>query len=307
MKQNRSSVQHLVAHISPMAWKPELEKASERYHLIGCWVAILFDPVFAFTDYINTPEHWKLLLLIRVCVSMLILVTVLTKDKLNLSTYVVVSVPFVLISLQNAFTYSLIGTEDLVGHNLNYMALFVGAAMFVLWRLSFSVVIVVVSGIATAWCIYQNPAFNTDEFFLKGGLLLLVVAIFMIALIQTRYQLTIREIKARLALMMSKEEIETQAEHISALNENLEGLVVLRTLELEKKNKALEDYAFINAHKLRAPVASLLGLIHLLGKADLKGDAGNIIGHMKDSADKLDDVVRTITRAIEAGDRDKQA
>jgi light-regulated signal transduction histidine kinase (bacteriophytochrome) len=39
-----------------------------------------------------------------------------------------------------------------------------------------------------------------------------------------------------------------------------------RTRELEKKNKALEEYAFINAHKLRSQVASILGLINLISK-----------------------------------------
>ena len=137
MKRDVITAQHLILQIPKEAWKAELEKASSRYHLMACWVAILFDPVFALTDYINIPENWELLLAIRVGVSFFILMTIVLQKKFNISTYKVVAVPFFLISLQNAFTYSLIGDEDLLGHNLNYMALFVGASMFVLWRCLF--------------------------------------------------------------------------------------------------------------------------------------------------------------------------
>ena len=70
----------------------------------------------------------------------------------------------------------------------------------------------------------------------------------MIVLIKTRYNLTVKEIKARLALQQSNNEIQAQAEEIKMINENLEHLVQQRTLELEKKNnsnhnpKILQNY-----------------------------------------------------------------
>ena len=109
-------------------------------------------------------------------------------------------------------------------------------------------------------------------------------------------QLKTEEIQAQ------NEEIMAQAEEIQGINENLEMLVKQRTAELEKKNKALEEYAFINAHKLRSPVASILGLVHLLAKSDQKDDTKVIREHLKNSADKLDAVVRSITTAIEKAD-----
>lgn len=103
-------------------------------------------------------------------------------------------------------------------------------------------------------------------------------------------------------IQAQNEEIMAQAEEIQGINENLEMLVKQRTAELEKKNKALEEYAFINAHKLRSPVASILGLVNLLAKAEPKDDARVIREHLKRSADKLDSVVRSITKAIENAD-----
>ena len=95
----------------------------------------------------------------------------------------------------------------------------------------------------------------------------------------------------------------SQAEEIKGINENLEMLVHDRTAELERKNKALEEYAFINAHKLRSPVASILGLVHLIGKTSLDDEGKEISRRLSQSADELDDIVRSITKAIERGDK----
>jgi ligand-binding sensor domain-containing protein len=103
-------------------------------------------------------------------------------------------------------------------------------------------------------------------------------------------------------IQAQNEEIMAQAEEIKGINENLEMIVNQRTAELEKKNKALEEYAFINAHKLRSPVASILGLVNLLNKAELNDECKVINRHLLNSADELDDIVRSITKAIERGD-----
>jgi ligand-binding sensor domain-containing protein len=104
-------------------------------------------------------------------------------------------------------------------------------------------------------------------------------------------------------IQAQNEEIMAQAEEIKGINENLEMLVHQRTAELEKKNRALEEYAFINAHKLRSPVASILGLVNLLNKAELNDECKVINRHLLSSADELDEIVRSITKAIERGER----
>ncbi len=102
--------------------------------------------------------------------------------------------------------------------------------------------------------------------------------------------------------MASYEAIQIQDEEIRSINENLEKLVFERTQQLEKKNKALEEYAFINAHKLRAPVASILGLMNIFRTINLDEDGKYIASHLEDSTKKLDEIVSSITKAIEQGD-----
>jgi ligand-binding sensor domain-containing protein len=104
-------------------------------------------------------------------------------------------------------------------------------------------------------------------------------------------------------IQAQNEEIQSQAEEIQGINDNLESLVQARTAELEKKNKASEEAAFIIAHELRAPVASILGLINLISKRKVDKDTKVIIQHMEESAERLNKVVRNITQAIERGDR----
>jgi len=310
MKKYPSITSDLISQVTAESWKAELEKASSRYHFIAIWVAIIFDPAFAFTDYINIPEHWKHLLVIRISIATVIFAMLVVGKKFKLPSYLIVAITFLLISLQNAYTYSLIDNEDMLGHNLNYIALLIGASMFLLWEWRYSLVMILISLLATSLFLYQNPMINMDQFLVQGGLLLAAVAIFMIVLIKTRYDLTVKEIKARLALQISNEEIQaqneeifSQAEEIRVINENLEELVKDRTKELEKKNKALEEYAFISAHKLRSPVASILGLINLLNKSELSDEAKGIMAHLEDSTGKLDSIVSSITKAIERGDR----
>jgi signal transduction histidine kinase len=291
-----------LSRVTEKDWRTELEKTSFNYHMKVLWVATIFDPIFAVADYFNIPNDWKLLLGIRLGVSFITLAMFVFRKKYGFPSRVNIALTFLLISLQNAFIFQFIGNDDLVGQNLNYMALFIGAAMFILWEWIYSVVIVVVSALAAAYFIGNNPSLDVSQFFVKGGLLLAAVAIFMVVLIRTRYNLFINEIKSRLALKASKEALQIQAEEITSINENLEGLVRDRTRELERKNKALEEYAFINAHKLRAPVASILGLIPILNSLDVDRYGREVLGHLNSSTEKLDSIVHSITEAIEGGD-----
>jgi signal transduction histidine kinase len=290
-------------NVNESEWRAELERTSFDYHMKVLWIATIFDPIFAITDYFNIPDDWQVLLGIRLTVSLITLVMFTVREKYGFPSRVNIAITFMLISLQNAYIYKFIGNADLLGQNLNYMALFIGASMFILWEWLYSVVIVLVSAVITTLFIFTNANLDKSQFFVKGGLLLLAVSIFMIVLIRVRYELFIKEIKSRLALNASNQAIKIQAEEIKHINENLEHLVSRRTEELEKKNKTLEEYAFINAHKLRAPVASILGLIPILRALPLTGEGKEVIRHLKESTDKLDDIVHAITRTLEQGNQ----
>ena len=140
---------NLISNISDQEWKNELEKASSKYHIIGAWLAIVFNPLFAFTDYLNLPNHWIHLITIRLGISVITLIVLFARKKIYIPSYLVILVPFLLISLQNAYTFSLVGPESILEHSINYMALLIGGAMFILWKWMYSFLIVVLSAKTT--------------------------------------------------------------------------------------------------------------------------------------------------------------
>lgn len=88
-------------------------------------------------------------------------------------------------------------------------------------------------------------------------------------------------------------------EEITRTNQTLEERVRLRTLELERQNAQLSEYAYINSHLLRAPLSRLLGLVNLLRYAQIVDHEKElIINHIKTAGDELDEIVAKINAAL---------
>jgi tetratricopeptide (TPR) repeat protein len=103
-----------------------------------------------------------------------------------------------------------------------------------------------------------------------------------------------------------KNAIESQAlalqrlnEKLQELNKSLETRIEERSKQLLLQNQKLSDYVFINAHKLRGPVASILGLIQLIQEVDPREQA-IMIQHLKTCGDQLDTIIREISKDLEA-------
>jgi serine phosphatase RsbU (regulator of sigma subunit) len=198
-----------------------MEKVSARYHTIGAWVAIIFDPIFGLTDYLNIPHAWQPVFGLRLGVSAITLLTLFLYRRLGFSSATLVSVPFLLISLQNAYTYALIDQGHFLGHSLNYIALFIGAGMFILWRWYYTVAIVALSALATLVFISANAQLVLRESLVQGGLLLAVTALFTIFLIQVRYRANAQIIAGRLALEQANQALDAQKQVIESRNRNI--------------------------------------------------------------------------------------
>lgn len=110
----------------------------------------------------------------------------------------------------------------------------------------------------------------------------------------------------RRRIAFQKDAIEMQAvallklnEELQQLNRNLEERITERTSQLTIQNQRLTEYTFINAHKLRAPVASILGLINLVHQVS-PDEREAILGHLKTCGDQLDSIIREVSRNLEA-------
>ena len=138
---------------------------------------------------------------------------------------------------------------------------------------------------------------------------LLIVVVLATILFRQRAQI----LKVNLSLQeknekinFQKEAIEAQAvtmlklnEELQQLNKTLEVRIEERSKQLLLQNQKLAEYSFVNAHKLRAPVASIIGLIQLLDQPDLD-DREIILKHLKTCSIQLDHIIQEISRNLES-------
>ncbi|MBI1769636.1 MAG: tetratricopeptide repeat protein [Bacteroidetes bacterium] len=103
------------------------------------------------------------------------------------------------------------------------------------------------------------------------------------------------------SLAKKNQSIETLNFQVTETNQILEELVTKRTAVLQEQLKRLEEYAYINAFKLRGPVANIIGIVSLLKKENLEEEEAKMVGYLKKSSDELDRVIRSISETLQHG------
>lgn len=128
-------------------------------------------------------------------------------------------------------------------------------------------------------------------------------------LLQHREEITAqRDLVARQNedLIKKQKIIEQQNADMAHQNENLEEEVAKRTQELVEYNNRLEQFAFIAAHDLRAPVARILGLGHLLDHPEnTLQDKEQIYPRLINTTKELDTVVRDLNTILQIKKNDQ--
>lgn len=87
---------------------------------------------------------------------------------------------------------------------------------------------------------------------------------------------------------------------LKELNIHLEDKIHERTLTLAELNAKLTHYAFINAHKLRSPVATIMGLLILIKESPQ--EATFLLNMLEITVAKLDGVTREIQQVVDSAD-----
>lgn len=102
-------------------------------------------------------------------------------------------------------------------------------------------------------------------------------------------------------LRVTNEALKIAYEEIKAHNENLDELVKKRSEEIEEQLSLFHQYAYLNSHEVRAPLARILGLISLIGYEEENQEVNPIIGKLNESAVELDSIVKRMNRLLEQG------
>jgi serine phosphatase RsbU (regulator of sigma subunit) len=242
-------MKHNTPSETPISWQSELNASAFKYHVLIAWVAVGLNPIWAIGDFYTIPEHFNDFLVFRLSVSALTLAVLLMKNRLRDFPELIALIPFIGISIQNAYMYSVMNIPELQKHTFAYIALFIGAGMFVLWRPVYSIFIVILSFIANVIFFKLNSHLHTSDILINGGMLTTSVALFTILLINTRTNLTKKEIIARLALAESFKQLEEKNEIIEEKNKDIsDSINYAQRIQqavlppLEKLDEVLKDY-----------------------------------------------------------------
>ena len=79
---------------SKLIWEEDLEKSSEKYHIYGAWIAIIFDPVFGITDYFNIPHAFTQIMSLRLSVSAIAALALLAHKYKYINSKMLIFIPF---------------------------------------------------------------------------------------------------------------------------------------------------------------------------------------------------------------------
>ncbi len=101
-------------------------------------------------------------------------------------------------------------------------------------------------------------------------------------------------------LTQAEEEIRTSHDLLQEANSNLEEKVAIRTQKLDLQNQKIKEYAFLNSHKVRAPLVRILGLVRLYSTGQLTDDELKYVNdNIEKSALELDGITKKINKELD--------
>lgn len=100
----------------------------------------------------------------------------------------------------------------------------------------------------------------------------------------------------------TQEELIAKNEQYEEINRNLEALVKERTKLIDSKNKQIIDYANINAHKVRGPLARIMGLINVSHFSRNPDDLKDIFEKLGPPSEELNLIIGEINKTLQQGD-----
>jgi signal transduction histidine kinase len=136
---------------------------------------------------------------------------------------------------------------------------------------------------------------------------ILVVTLF---LVQFNYSRKLKKYSASLEELVDErtEELKSTVEdlnsanyELTSMNDDLDLIVKNRTAELEERNYQLTEYAFINSHLLRAPLARVLGLTDLIRIESTDPKTEELMDKLFNSCEELDEIIKLMSTQLSDG------
>lgn len=203
------------------SWTVELEKRALRIHTLGAWVAAAANMAFVLNDMVVAPDHWQRFGAVRAVVGVCIVAGLFIRKRFGLGPAILLFIPYVLISAQNAYMWSYMDAETFRDHTLAYATLFLGGSMIALWTVRWSVLVLAVSVAANVWFLSTQSPLSIGEIMANGGNLMITVALIATLMVHNRYRVAKRELILREQLELATAEAREQRAVIEAAHQDL--------------------------------------------------------------------------------------
>ncbi|HEX5001881.1 MAG TPA: ATP-binding protein [Bacteroidia bacterium] len=235
-------------------WNPELDRVLQKNFIIGTWIAVCMNSLFATTIFFQDQVHDLYEFGIRMTSSALMCLTFLIRNKIKIPIRYYIAIPVFILIVQDAYFLSTLDESEITGYTLAHTANFIGAALLLIWPLSFSLVfwsVIALFHIGFYMTFSEVPVYTFLE---NGGWLLIGVFILTVTFIQVRFSGLVNMIKVR-------KELERNNEWMHIQNNIIEN----KSLQLQKSNERLKEFAYIVSHDLKAPlrgIRNIAGWLH---------------------------------------------
>jgi tetratricopeptide (TPR) repeat protein len=134
------------------------------------------------------------------------------------------------------------------------------------------------------------------------GLILSMLAVLaLVKNIGAKQKAFIEVTKLNEELIIQKQKLLSANEEIKTMNDNLESIVKSRTEKIEAQKEQLTEFAFFNAHKVRGPLARIIGLIYLF-KRQKALQIDEFTDRLEIVASEMDQVLSQINQLLEEKD-----
>lgn len=225
-----------------------LEKRIRKQHILGCKVALIVNIIWAILNCIIIKDDLCSYATANLVVAMIIGATLLYNRKKALSGSFLGLVPMLTTLTAFAYIYNTLELE--VFQKISYVnvAVYIGAGMFLLWRIKYSFISLFYAFIINAIMYTAFSPLHILDYMFNGGFMMLIVGVFMVVSIQIRYNLTKRELTIREILKKSEKEMKiSEEQHRLLFEKNPTPMLIcsMETLRIIAVNDfVIEKYGY---------------------------------------------------------------
>jgi tetratricopeptide (TPR) repeat protein len=136
-----------------------------------------------------------------------------------------------------------------------------------------------------------------EQYFIILTISILLAVITILGLLLYRYSREKR--RSNKELIQLNKDISEKNEEIKQINDNLEAEVDHRTQRIKDQNQKLIEYAYFNSHKVRGPLARVLGLVMLTENESSLETMKDMHKKIHISALELEEAVKAINQKLD--------